>query len=174
MVKNDIVKKTEYNKLFAKVNGIDTTNFVKNTKYEKDESDFEKKISDVDKKIPDVSGLVKKTNFNPKITEVENKMLSITGLATNSELTAVENKIPDVSSLVKKTDYDTKISEIENEVNDHNHDKYITTPEFNALAAGVFNARLAQTDLVTNTDFDARLKKKFMTELLQINLNIFL
>ena len=25
----------------------------------------------------------------------------------------------------------------------HNHDKYITTPEFNTLAADVFNARLA-------------------------------
>ena len=29
-------------------------------------------------------------------------MLSISGLATNSALTAAENKIPDVSSLVKK------------------------------------------------------------------------
>ena len=68
-------------------------------------------------------------------------------MATNSELTAVENKIPDVSRLVKKTDYNTKISEIENKVNDHNDDKYITTPEFNTLAADVFNARLAaQTD----------------------------
>ena len=32
---------------------------------------------------------------------------------------------------------------------DHNHDKYITTPEFNTMAADVFNARLAaQTDLI--------------------------
>ena len=28
-VKNDVVKKTEYNKLVTKVNNIDTTNFVK-------------------------------------------------------------------------------------------------------------------------------------------------
>ena len=34
-----------------------------------------------------------------------------------------------------KTDYDTKITEIENTLNNHNHDKYITTPEFNTLAA---------------------------------------
>ena len=34
VVKND-VKKTEYNKLVTKVNNIDTTNFVKRTKYEK-------------------------------------------------------------------------------------------------------------------------------------------
>ena len=29
VVKNDVVKKTEYDKLVAKANGIDTTNFVK-------------------------------------------------------------------------------------------------------------------------------------------------
>ena len=93
-----------------------------------------------------------------KTNEIEGKIPSITGLATNSALTAVENKITDVSSLVKKADYNTKISEIENKVNDHNHDKYITTPEFNILAARVFNARLAQADLVTKADFDAKLQ----------------
>ena len=36
VVKNDVVKKTEYNKLVTKVDNIDTTNFVSNTKYEKD------------------------------------------------------------------------------------------------------------------------------------------
>ena len=50
-------------------------------------------------------------------------MHSITGLATNSELTAVEDKIPNVSNLVKKTDYDSKISNIEKKTTDHNHDK---------------------------------------------------
>ena len=39
VVKNDIVKKTEYNSLKAKVHSIDTTNFVLKTKYEKDGSD---------------------------------------------------------------------------------------------------------------------------------------
>ena len=92
------------------------------------------------------------------MTETESKIPSITGVATNSALNAVENKIPDVSSLVKKSDYDAKISEIENKVNDHNHDKYITTPEFNILAARSFNARLAQVDLVTRTDFDVKLQ----------------
>ena len=56
--------------------------------------------------------------------------------------------------LVKKTDSDTKITDIEKKLTDHNHDKYITTPEFNTLAADVFNARLAQANLVTKTDFD--------------------
>ena len=31
------------------------------------------------------------------------------------------------------------------------------TPEFNTLAANVFNARLAQANLITKTDFDAKL-----------------
>ena len=40
---------------------------------------------------------------------------------------------------------------------DHNHDKYITTPKFNTLAADVFNARLAQANLLTKTEFDAKM-----------------
>ena len=104
--------------------------------------------------------MVKKTDFNAKVAEIEGKIPSISGLATNSALTAVENKIPDVSSLVKKADYNTKISEIENKVNDHNHDKYITTPEFNTLAADVFKVRLAaQTDLIRKPEFDFKLKE---------------
>ena len=66
-VKSDVVKKTEYDKLVAKVNGIDTTNFVLKTKYEKDGSDFEDNNFMVDKKIPDVNDLVKKTDFNAKL-----------------------------------------------------------------------------------------------------------
>ena len=68
-----------------------------------------------------------------------------------------ENKIRSVSSLVKKIDYDTKITEIGKKLADHNHDKYITTPGFNTLAADVFNARLAQASLITKADFDAKL-----------------
>ena len=114
----------------------------------------------MDNKIPDVSGLVKKTDFNTKVTEIEGKIPSISCLATNSALTAVENKIPDVSSLVKKTDYNTKISDIEKKIIDHNHDKYITTPEFNTMAADAFNARLAtQTDLIRKPEFDFKLKE---------------
>ena len=100
-----------------------------------------------------MSKLVKKT----KLTELENKIHDISDLTTKTALTTVENKIPDISSLVKKTDYCTKITDIENKVNNHNHDKYITTSEFNKLAANVFNARLAEANLITKTDFDAKL-----------------
>ena len=60
VVKNDVIKKNEYNKLAAKVDNIDTTNFVKKNKYEKNGTDFEGKIDKIDKKIPDVTNLVKK------------------------------------------------------------------------------------------------------------------
>ena len=58
---------------------------------------------------------------------------------------------------MKKKQTDTKITELEKKLTDHNHDKLITTLEFNTLAAGVFNARLAQANLITGTDFDAKL-----------------
>ena len=61
VVKNDVVKKTEYNKLVTKVDNIDTTGFVLKTTYETDKSDLKKKTSDAEKKIPDTSGLVKVT-----------------------------------------------------------------------------------------------------------------
>ena len=59
-------------------------------------------------------------------------------------MTAIENAIP--------------VAEIEKKVTDHDHDKYITTPEFNNLAARVFTARLAQPNLVAKTDFDDKLR----------------
>ena len=142
VVKNDVVKKAVCDKLVPKVNNIDTSGFILKTKYDTDKAELEKKI-------PDVTDLVKKI----KLTELENKIADVSSLATKTTLTAVENKIPDVSSLVKKTNYDTKISELEKKLTDHNHDKYITTPEFNTLAADVFNARLAQANLITKIYF---------------------
>ena len=151
VIKSDVVKKTVYDKLVAKVNNIDTTGFVLKTIDDTDKSDLEKKI-------PDASDLAKKTDLNAKITEIENELPSNTGLAANSALTAVENKIPDVSSLVKNTDYDTKISDIEKKIANYNHGKYITTQEFNKLTNEIFNARLAQENLIPKTDLDAKLQ----------------
>ena len=116
------------------------------TKYQADKAELEKKN-------PDVTNLIKKT----KLTELINKILDVSSLAAKTALTAVENKIYNVSNLVKKTDYDTKISKLEKRLTNHNHDKYITTAEFNTLAADVFNERLAQANLITKTDFDAKL-----------------
>ena len=146
VVKNGVVKKTAYHKLVSKVKTIDTSGFVLKTKYQSDKAELEKKISDV-------NDLVKET----KLTELENEISDISGLATKSALITVGKKMPDPSSLVKKKDYDTKINELEEKLTDHNHDKYITTPQFNTVAARVFNARLAQANLITKIDFIAKL-----------------
>ena len=44
VVKNDVVKKTVYDKLVSKVNSIDTNGFVSKTKYDTDKTELEKKI----------------------------------------------------------------------------------------------------------------------------------
>ena len=53
VVRNDVVNRTAYDKLVAKVNNIDTSGFVLKTKYQTDKTEL-------GKKIPDTSGLVKK------------------------------------------------------------------------------------------------------------------
>ena len=59
VVKNDVVKKADYNKLVTKVDNIDT------------------------------SGLVKKNDYNAKITEIKSKIPDISNLATKNALTTV-------------------------------------------------------------------------------------
>ena len=61
--------------------------------------------------------------------------------------------------MLRKQTINTKVAEIENKLNNHNHDKYITNWEFNKLAKDAFNARLAQDNLITKTDLDAKLSK---------------
>ena len=43
-VQNDVVKKTVYDKIAAKVNNIDTSDYVLKTKYQTDKTELEKKI----------------------------------------------------------------------------------------------------------------------------------
>ena len=61
IVKKDVVKKTVYDKLVAKVNNIDTSALILKAKYDEDKSKIENKT-------PDTSGLVKKTDYKTKIT----------------------------------------------------------------------------------------------------------
>ena len=72
VVKIDVVKKTVYDKLVAKVDNNDTSDFVLKTKYQTDKKELEKKI-------PDVTDFVKKV----KLTELENKMPDISNLNCN-------------------------------------------------------------------------------------------
>ena len=104
VVKNDVVKKTDYNTKvtsienqiagitknaidnladITKVKAVDTNSFVLKFKLASDVTNLENKIDTVDKKIPDISGLATKTSlnaylqtstFNSKVTEAENKI----------------------------------------------------------------------------------------------------
>ena len=55
-----------YDKVVAKVDNIDTNNFVLKT-------NFNTKFTGLENKIPNTSGLVKKNDYNSKITEIEGK-----------------------------------------------------------------------------------------------------
>ena len=66
-------------------------------------------------------------------------------------------KIKSLILAVLKTDYNTRINDIENKLNNHNHGNYVAISDFNTLAADVFNARLAQANLITKTNFDVKL-----------------
>ena len=79
VVKNGVVKKTVYDKLVAKVDNIDTSDFVLKTKYNTDKTELENKI-------PNVTDFVKKA----KLTELENKIPDVSSLATKTALTPVE------------------------------------------------------------------------------------
>ena len=118
-------------------------------------------------KIKDLifTNLATNTTFNVKINEVKNEISSVTDLVTNASLNAkvneVKNKIPNINNLAATT----ALTAVENKIPDHN--KSITTPEFNKLTTEHFTARLKQTNLATKggiadfvkkTDFDDKLK----------------
>ena len=74
----------------------------------------------------------------------------------------------DTSDLAIKADYNTNVNKIKKNITDHDHDKYVTTQEFNKLTSENFAARLVQAKLVSKkyiatftkkTDFDDKLKK---------------
>ena len=97
----------------------------------------------------------------PEKNEVKNKITNVTNLATTTtDLTVAENKIPNVSNLLKKTEFNTKTSEIENKITtDYDHDKCITTREFNMLNVENFTARVPQANLANKSDVANFLKK---------------
>ena len=66
-----------YGQLLAKVDNIDTIDFVLKTNYNTDKTKLENKI-------PDTSGLVKKTTYNTKITKLEKKIPDSSSLATKN------------------------------------------------------------------------------------------
>ena len=139
LVKNDVVKKTDYNTKvtsiefqvaavtqntldnlgdITKLNAVDTSSFVLKTKLTADVNTA--KIDTVDKKIPDISRLATKTSltsylqtatFNSKVTEVENKIKAI-DIITKSANTKANIIRSDLTGYAKKADVATDITAI--------------------------------------------------------------
>ena len=144
IVKNDVVKKTDYNTKvtsienqiagvikntidnladITKLKVVDTSNFVLKTKLTADVNTLETKIDTVDNKIPDISGLATKTSltfylqtatFNSKVTEVENK-LKATDIIAKSANTKANTIRSDLTGYAKKADVATDITAIKND-----------------------------------------------------------
>ena len=111
VVKNDVVKKTDYNAKVTSIEGqivgitkntidnladitklkaVDTSNFVTRTKFSTDTNALDDKIDGVEKKT-DISGLATKTSFNSYLQTS----------TFNSEVTEVENKIKAADIIAK-------------------------------------------------------------------------
>ena len=148
VVKNEFVKKDVYDKLVAKVNSIDTSGFVLNTRYDTDKSELENKI-------PDTSGLVKKTDYDTKITDLENKLSDVSNLATKTAQTNVENKLPNVSGLAIKADLnatDGKIPNITGLISNSDYDKDVNKIKNNYVTNSFLTSRLR--NYVSCTDYN--------------------
>ena len=88
VVKNEVVKKTEFNTLKTKVDNIDTDEYVLETKYDNE-------IGNLKLKIPDINGLVLSSTLNSKLTELENKIPDVKTFATKSDdIISTESNIP--------------------------------------------------------------------------------
>ena len=79
------------------------------------------------------------------MNEVKDKICNFANLVTTSALTAVENKIASVNNFVKKQKkdgYNTEVNKIGKKIANHNHDNYITIPEFYKFSKEIFGLRL--------------------------------
>ena len=65
----------------------------------------------------------------------------------------------DTINLINKTDYDAKVVAIEKKIPDH--DKYITTTEFNKLTTEIFAERLKQASLASKNHSAGFVKKTY-------------
>ena len=144
VVKNNVVKKTDYNTKvtsienqiagvtkntldnladITKLKAVDASNFVLKTKLTADVNTLEIKIDTVDKKIPNVSELATKTSltsylqtatFNSKVTEVENR-IKATDIIAKSANTKANTIRSDLTGYAKKADVVTDITAIKND-----------------------------------------------------------
>ena len=132
VVKNDVVKETDYNAKVTSIEGqiagvtknttdnlnditklkaVDTSNFVLKTKFSADINTLDDKIDGVEKEIPDISGLATKTSLNDylktsaftsKVTEVESKIKD-TDIIAKSAFTKANTIKSDLTAYAKKS-----------------------------------------------------------------------
>ena len=144
VVKNDIVKKTDYNAKvtsiesqiagvtknttdnlndITKLKAVDTSNFVLKTKFSADINTLDDKIDGLEKKMPDISGLATKTSlnsnlqnstFNSKVTEVESKIKDADIIA-KSAVTKANTIKRNLTAYAKKDEIATDITTIKND-----------------------------------------------------------
>ena len=79
VVKNEVVKNTNFITMKMKVNKLDkkipiVTCLIRINQYNTDKQNFDKKVRDVDKKIQHVTGLLTTTVLHTKIAKIKNKM----------------------------------------------------------------------------------------------------
>ena len=177
VVKNDVVKKTDYNiKVtsiesqiagvtkntldnladITKLKAVDTSNFVLKTQLASDVTTLGNKIDTVDKKIPDITELATKTSstsysqtatFNSKVTEVENKIRA-TDIIAKSANTKANAIRSDLTGYAKKADVATDITAIKND--------YVT----NTSLASKLNNLKSQHIATEVTGIDNKTKKE--------------
>ena len=176
VVKNDVVKKTDYNAKVTSIEGqitgltknttdnlnditqlkaIDTNNFVLKTKFSADINTLDDKIDGVEKKIPDISGLATKTSlnsylqtltFNSKVTEVESKIKD-TDIIAKSANTKANTIRRNLTAYAKKDEVATDITTIKND--------YVT----NASLSSQLNDLKSQHIATEVTGIDNKTKK---------------
>ena len=176
VVKNDVVKKTDYNAKVTSIEGqitgltknttdnlnditqlkaIDTNNFVLKTKFSADINTLDDKIDGVEKKIPDISGLATKTSlnsylqtltFNSKVTEVESKIKD-TDIIAKSANTKANTIRRNLTTYAKKDEVATDITTIKND--------YVT----NASLSSQLNDLKSQHIATEVTGIDNKTKK---------------
>ena len=77
VVKNEVVKKTDYNTLKSKVDGIDVSKYVGRTKYETDGKAIYDKIDKVEKKIPVSNDFFPTARFNILLLKLKKSMIKL-------------------------------------------------------------------------------------------------
>ena len=152
VVKNYVVRKTDYNALKSKVDGIDVSKYLGRTEYETDGRAIYNKVYAVEKKIPVLTDFVTTARFNHE------KNL----LATKTALTTVENKIPGVSTLATKTSlssllplstFNSKVTELESKVTtvDNKFSGFVKKADYSAEITKIKN------DYATKVSLDSKL-----------------